>query len=87
MMTPLDFYAAITPDCSLVHGMGAGVHMEVKYFKMQFIFKNFSTIFFKYFYSPQVTEKEVDEGKFYMDKSPLSKSVLNDIGSQGILTL
>merc|ERR1712241_486479 len=61
MMTPVDFYAAITPDCSLVHGMGAGVHMEV-------------------------TEKEVDEGKFYMDKSPLSKSVLNDIGSQGLLS-
>jgi len=61
MMTPLDFYAAITPDCSLVHGMGAGVHMEV-------------------------TDKEVDEGKIYMDKSPLSKSVLNDIGSQGLLS-
>merc|ERR1711997_1082671 len=61
MMTPLDFYAAITPDCSLVHGMGAGVHMEV-------------------------TDKEVDEGKFYMDKSPLGKSVLNDIGSQGLLS-
>merc|ERR1711997_935749 len=61
MMTPLDFYAAITPDCSLVHGMGAGVHMEV-------------------------TDTEVDEGKFYMDKSPLSKSVLNDIGSQGLLS-
>ena len=29
MMTPMDFYAAITPDCSLVHGMGAGAHMEV----------------------------------------------------------
>ena len=31
----------------------------------------------------QVTDKEVDEGKFYMDKSPLTKSVLNDIGAQG----
>lgn len=30
-----------------------------------------------------MTEKEVDEGKFYMDKTPLSKTVLNDIGSQG----
>ena len=29
MMTPMDFYAAITPDCSLIHGMGAGAHMEV----------------------------------------------------------
>jgi len=61
MMTPMDFYAAITPDCSLVHGMGAGAHMEV-------------------------TDKEVDEGKFYMDKSPLTKSVLNDIGAQGLLS-
>jgi len=61
MMTPLDFYAAITPDCTLVHGMGAGVHMEA-------------------------TDKEVEEGKFYMDKSPLSKSVLNDIGAQGLLS-
>merc|ERR1719192_793394 len=61
MMTPMDCYAAITPDCSLVHGMGAGAHMEV-------------------------TDKEVDEGKFYMDKSPLTKSVLNDIGAQGLLS-
>ena len=27
MMTPMDFYASITPDCSLVHGVGAGVHV------------------------------------------------------------
>jgi len=29
MMTPLEFYSSITPDCSLVHGVGAGAHVEV----------------------------------------------------------
>merc|ERR1719383_408642 len=29
MMTPLEFYAAITPDCRRLHGVGAGVHVEV----------------------------------------------------------
>ena len=29
MMSPLEFYSAITPDCRLVHGVGAGVHVEV----------------------------------------------------------
>merc|ERR1712215_9954 len=29
MMTPLDFYASITPDCSLSFGVGAGVYTEV----------------------------------------------------------
>lgn len=29
MMTPLDFYASITPDCSLSFGVGSGVHVDV----------------------------------------------------------
>lgn len=29
MMAPLDFYAAITPDCTLLHGVGTGIHVEV----------------------------------------------------------
>jgi len=29
MMTPLDFYASITPDCSLSFGTGPGVHVDV----------------------------------------------------------
>jgi len=29
MMTPLDFYAAITPDCSMQFGTGTGVYVEV----------------------------------------------------------
>lgn len=29
MMTPLEFYSSITPDCTLVHGVGAGAHVEV----------------------------------------------------------
>jgi len=29
MMTPLDFYASITPDCSISFGVGAGVHVDV----------------------------------------------------------
>ena len=29
MMTPMDFYSAITPDCQLAHGVGAGVHVDV----------------------------------------------------------
>jgi len=29
MMTPLDFYASITPDCSLAFGTGSGVHVDV----------------------------------------------------------
>jgi hypothetical protein len=29
MMSPLEFYSAITPDCQLVHGVGSGVYVEV----------------------------------------------------------
>ena len=29
MISPLEFYAAITPDCGLVHGVGSGVHVEL----------------------------------------------------------
>jgi hypothetical protein len=29
MMSPLEFYAAITPDCHLVHGVGSGAYVEV----------------------------------------------------------
>ena len=29
MMTPMDFYSAITPDCQLAHGVGAGAHVDV----------------------------------------------------------
>merc|ERR1712013_151362 len=29
MMTPMDFYSAITPDCQLAHGVGAGVHVDI----------------------------------------------------------
>ena len=54
MMSPMDFYAAITPDCS-THGVGAGVHVNL-------------------------TDVEVKEGKYYSDKSPLGKSILNEVG-------
>ena len=60
MMSPMDFYAAITPDCS-THGVGAGVHVNL-------------------------TDVEVKEGKYYSDKSPLGKSILNEVGSQGLLS-
>merc|ERR550519_699042 len=29
MMTPMDFYASITPDCSVAFGVGSGVHVDV----------------------------------------------------------
>jgi len=29
MMTPLDFYASITPDCTLHNGVGSGVYVDV----------------------------------------------------------
>merc|ERR1719483_631513 len=29
MMTPLDFYAAITPDCTLIQGVGAGIAVDI----------------------------------------------------------
>jgi len=29
MMAPLDFYAAITPDCTLLHGVGSGISVNV----------------------------------------------------------
>jgi len=60
MMSPMDFFAAITPDCS-THGVGAGVHVNL-------------------------TDVEVKEGKYYSDKSPLGKSILNEVGSQGLLS-
>eukprot|EP00092_Neocalanus_flemingeri_P008102 GFUD01008742.1.p1 GENE.GFUD01008742.1~~GFUD01008742.1.p1 ORF type:complete len:476 (-),score=79.04 GFUD01008742.1:336-1691(-) len=61
MMTPMDFYSAITPDCTLAHGVGAGAHVDV-------------------------TEAEVAENKFYMEKSPIQGSILNEIGAAGLLS-
>merc|ERR1711935_875971 len=29
MMAPLDFYASIPPDCTLFHGVGSGIHVDV----------------------------------------------------------
>ena len=58
MMTPMDFYAAITPDCSLAHGVGAGVHVDL-------------------------AEAAVLSGGVHQQRSPGSKSVLNEIGSLG----
>merc|ERR1719348_1437149 len=29
MMAPLDFYASITPDCTLLHGVGSGISVEI----------------------------------------------------------
>jgi len=29
MISPLEFYASITPDCGLIHGVGSGVHVEL----------------------------------------------------------
>ena len=29
MMTPMEFYCAITPDCGLQHGVGAEAHVDV----------------------------------------------------------
>merc|ERR1711892_155447 len=61
MMSPMDFYSAITPDCTLAHGVGAGAHVDV-------------------------TEEEVGNNQFYMEKSPIKGSILNDIGALGLLS-
>jgi len=61
MMTPMDFYSAITPDCTLAHGVGAGAHVDV-------------------------TEEEVAKNSFYMEKSPIKGSILNEIGACGLLS-
>jgi len=29
MMSPMEFYSSITPDCRMVHGVGAGSHVQV----------------------------------------------------------
>jgi len=61
MMTPLEFFSSITPDCTLAHAVGAGAHVEV-------------------------TQQELDSKKIELQKSPLKKSVLNDIGDLGLLS-
>merc|ERR1719150_2337057 len=61
MMTPMDFYAAITPDCGLAHGVGAGGHVDL-------------------------TEAAVLSGGVHQQRSPGTKSVLNEIGSLGLLS-
>jgi Ca2+-binding EF-hand superfamily protein len=61
MMTPLEFYSAVTPDCKLVHGVGPGVYVEVN-------------------------QQEIDAGKVVMESSPVSGSVLNEIGKLGLLS-
>merc|ERR1712183_1094687 len=61
MMSPMDFYSAITPDCTLAHGVGAGAHVDV-------------------------TESEVAKCEFYIQKSPLKNSILNNIGELGLLS-
>jgi len=61
MMTPLEFFSSITPDCTLAHAVGAGAHVEV-------------------------TEAEIESGKAVVQKSPLKKSVLNDISNMGLLS-
>ena len=68
MMTPLDFYSSITPDCSFAFGVswnfaqkgnfdmmiqtGSGVHVDV-------------------------TDKEVNSGDYYWGKSAALDSLLN----------
>ncbi|XP_023321981.1 calcium uptake protein 1 homolog, mitochondrial [Eurytemora carolleeae] len=61
MMTPLEFYSSVTPDCRRVHGVGPGVHVEVD-------------------------QQELDDGKVVMERSPISGSVLNEIGKLGLLS-
>jgi len=61
MMTPLDFYASITPDCSLSFGVGTGVYVEV-------------------------TDEDLNSGNYYWGKSTVKDSLLNKIGSQGLLS-
>jgi len=61
MMSPLEFYSCITPDCSLVHGLGAGNQVKV-------------------------TQEEIEAGTALKVKSPLEKSVLNDIAALGLLS-
>ena len=61
MMSPMDFYSSITPDCRLAHGVGAGAHVDV-------------------------TEAEVAKNDFYLEKSPIKGSILNEIGAQGLLS-
>jgi len=61
MMSPMDFYSSITPDCRLAHGVGAGAHVDV-------------------------TEVEVAKNDFYLEKSPIKGSILNEIGAQGLLS-
>jgi len=29
MMSPMEFYSSITPDCTLLHGVGSGAHVEI----------------------------------------------------------
>merc|ERR1712215_635950 len=60
-MSPMDFYSAITPDCRLAHGVGAGAHVDV-------------------------TEVEVAKNDFYLEKSPIKGSILNEIGAHGLLS-
>jgi Ca2+-binding EF-hand superfamily protein len=61
MMSPMEFYSAITPDCTMVHGVGSAAYVKV-------------------------TQEEIDAGKAISVKSPLKKSVLNDIGDCGLLS-
>merc|ERR1711935_1199947 len=61
MMAPLDFYASITPDCTLFHGVDSGIHVDV-------------------------TEEEVNAGSIYSEKSPVTESVLNKLGENGLLS-
>jgi len=59
MMSPMDFYSAITPDCVLHPGAGSGMYEQIK---------------------------EANLSKLQLDKSPLQKSLLNDIGKQGLIS-
>jgi Ca2+-binding EF-hand superfamily protein len=61
MMSPLEFYSSITPDCTLKHGLGAGNHVPV-------------------------TQEQIEAGTALKVKSPLEKSVLNDIAALGLLS-
>jgi len=61
MMSPMEFYSSITPDCTTLHGVGSAAHVKV-------------------------TQEEIDSGKAITVRSPLAKSVLNDIADCGLLS-
>ena len=72
MMTPLDFYASITPDCSMAFGVGEWNPSEISInigFEHQMQVGSGVHV--------EVTEKEVGSGTYYWGKSPSKSSLFN----------